>query len=200
MALAIPAGLSTLLTLAGTAAAIGGTIISTTSALQANAYQQQVLARQAAQLEENAQRATYASQVNQQQQDMQTRALLGEQIAAQSASGLKLGGKSQMLTRKSARELGRLDALNIRQAGDVEAYNFRMIAQDKYDELKFTKGQVGSILLSGFLDAASAGITGLRGLPTSEVGSLLGARKATANYTSKIGTGPWGSTGLKFAR
>ena len=199
MAIAIPAGLSTLLTLAGTAAAIGGTIISTTAAMQANKYQQQVLARQAAQMEENANRASYAAQVNQQQQDMTTRALLGEQIAAQSASGLSLGGKSQMLTRKAARELGRLDALNIRQAGDVEAYNFRQIAQDKFDELKFTKGQAGSILLSGFLDAASAGITGLKGLPKSQLDSLLGARK-TATYTSKIGTGPWGSTGLRFAR
>lgn len=200
MAIAIPAGISTLLTLAGTAAAIGGTIISTSAAMQANKYQQQVLARQAAQMEENAGRATQAAQVNQQQQDMQTRALIGEQVAAQSASGLKLGGKSQMLTRKAARELGRMDALNIRQAGDVEAYNFRMIAQDKFDELKFTKGQAGSILLSGFLDAASAGITGLRGLPKSNLDSLFGARKVS-NYSASIGTrGPWGSTGMKFAR
>lgn len=196
---AIPAGLSTLLTIAGTAAAVGGAIISTSAQLQANKYQQEVAARNAALMEENAQRAGFAAQVAQQDQDRAARALIGEQIAAQSASGLKLGGKSQMLTRKSARELARLDALNIRQAGDIEVYNYQQMAQDKYEELKYLKNQSGSILLSGFLDVASAGITGLSKLPESQLNGLFGARK-TVNYTSKIGTGPWGSTGLRFAR
>ena len=203
MAFAIPAGISTFLTIAGTAAAVGGAIISTSAALQANKYQQQVASRQAAQMEENARRAGFAAQVQQEDQDRAARALIGEQIAAQSASGLKLGGKSQMLTRKSARELSRLDALNIRQAGDVEVYNYRMMAQDKFDELKFLKQQSGSILLSGFLDAASAGISGVSKLPGVTQGlasgGLLGARKASVLGGARLVTSNV-SSGLRLAR
>lgn len=202
MALAIPAGLSTLLTIGGTIAGIAGTVISTSAAMQANSYQQQVAARQAAVMEENAQRATYASQVQQQNQDAQTRALIGEQIAAQSASGLSLGGKSQMLTRKTARALGRLDALNVRQAGDVEAYNFRMIAQDKLSEVKYLGQQQGSILLSGFLDAASVGISGLSKLPTSVTTSIFGSRKTAFSNGASLYVNKSNpvSGSLKFAR
>lgn len=191
---AIPAGLSTLLTIASIGVGIAGVAASTSAAMQANNYQQQVLERNRLLMEENAQRAIHASQQAQIQQDDQTRALLGEQLATQSASGLKLGGRSQVLTRKSARMLGRLDAETIRQAGEIEAYNFRQAAEDAATEGKFLKQQQGSILLSGFLDAASVGLTGLRSAPT-QLSSLMGGRKSSIAST----TGGYKSN-LRFAR
>jgi hypothetical protein len=102
-----------------------------------------------------------------------------------------------MLTRKTARQLGRIDALNVRQAGDIEAFNYRMASQDNYDQMKFLDSSNQNALLSGFLDAASVGLTGLRSSPTL-LTNILGDRKA-----STVGAafrGGWGSSGLRFAR
>lgn len=198
MAFAIPAGLSTLLTIAGIGVGIAGAVASTSATISANNYQKQVAARQAEIMNTNAERAGQAAQQAQIQQDQQTAALLGEQLATQSASGLKIGGKSQMLTRKSARELGRLDALTVRDAGDVEVFNYRMLAQDEADKIKYLNQANGTALLTGFLDAASVGLTGLKNL--SAPGSLLGSTKIIKN-TSLLKTGSFGSGGgLKFAR
>jgi hypothetical protein len=117
--------------------------------------------------------------------------LLGEQIATQSASGLRLGGKSQMLTRKSARQLGRLDALNVIHAGEIEAHNFRQQALDASEQVKFLGQSNQNAVLSGFLDAASVGITGLRSMPGNALTSLVGKSK-TPSFRQ--------SANLRFAR
>lgn len=170
---------------------VAGVAVSTASAIAQNNYQKQVAQRNAAIAEINAQRATTQAQSEQLKQDQETRALLGEQIAAQSASGLKLGGRSQMLTRKSARQLGRMDAVAIREAGDVEAWNFRQIAAENYDQIKFLQQSSNFALLSGFLDAASIGISGLSKT------NMFGATKTVAKKD------PWytaGRSALRFAR
>lgn len=195
MAFAIPAGLSTLLTVAGIGVGLAGAVASTSATIQANNYQKEVARRQAVIMNANAERAGQAAQQAQIQQDQQTAALLGEQLAAQSASGLKVGGKSQMLTRKSARQLGRLDALTVRDAGDVEVFNYRMLAQDETEKIKYLNQANGTALLTGFLDAASVGLTGFKNL--SSHSSLLGQTK----NTSLIKIGSFGASGgLKFAR
>jgi hypothetical protein len=141
---------------------LAGVAASTSATISANNYQAQVAQRNADLMNENARRAIDVAQQEQIQQDQKTRGLLGEQVAAQSASGLKLGGRSYMLTRKSARQLGRLDALNIRQDGDITAFNYRMAAQDNLDQITQLKSANKTALLSGFLDAASVGLTGLK--------------------------------------
>lgn len=170
-----------------------GAVVNTSATIASNNYQAEVARRQQAIMEQNAVNAIQRSQQEQIQQDNLTRALLGEQIAAQSASGLKLGGKSQVLTRKSARELGRLDALNIRNAGEIEAYNFRVSAEDARQKAQFLQQSNIFALLGGVLDAGSSVVGGLRTTPTSQLSSIFGPRRTTLSIGQK-------TSGLKFAR
>lgn len=178
--------LPVILTVASIGLGVAGAAVNTSATIASNNYQSQVLQRNKELMELNAQRAIESSAQEQLKQDQMTRALIGEQLATQSASGLKLGGKSQMLTRKAARELGRLDALNIRHAGEVEAYNFRQMAADASQEIQFRQQSNGYAMLSGFLDAGSAVVGGLRtpGFLDS-ASSLLGARKGIGNTATK---------------
>jgi len=137
-------------------------------------YQQKVIDMNKKLMEDNAARSVSVAQITQQEQDQEAKALIGEQIAQQGASGLSLGGRSQILTRKSAATLGRKDALNIRYAGEVDKYNILTEAANlntesvmkgmeagSYDRsAEATRGQAGPTLLSGFIGG---------------MGSLLGA-------------------------
>jgi hypothetical protein len=179
---AVIAALPTILTVASTAIGVVGVLSSASANAQAMNYQAMVAERQEEINKQNADRAIATSQQQQAEQDDQTRALLGEQIAAQSASGLRLGGGSAMLTRKSARELGRLDALNIRQAGEVEAYNWKVGAQDAALAAGFSKMQANNSLTEGFLTGAGTLIGGMSKLnfPKTTSTSVLGGSKAVA--------------------
>lgn len=115
--------------------------------------------------DENARRAITRSQVEQEQQDLMTRGLLGEQVAAQAASGVNVGTGSPRFTRIAARELGRLDALNVRQAGELEGYNYRTQAAGARAQASADRRGGAFGLLSGFLGAGSA-ITNAR--PTAQ--------------------------------
>jgi hypothetical protein len=170
--------LTILLPLLGILVGVAGTVVGVNAQIQANNYQKQIAERNRALMEENARRAIHASQTAQIQQDEITRGLLGEQLAEQSASGLRIGGRSQMLTRKSARELGRRDALNIRYQGEVDAYNFRVMALEETDKINFLNSANSNAILTGFLDAASVGLTGISNSPQL-MSSILGQRKPT---------------------
>ncbi len=114
--------------------------------------------------DDNAKRAIERSQIEQQESDFITSVLLGEQLAQQGASGVDVGRGSPRLTRISARELGRKDALNIRQSGEIEAYNFRASAASQRAQGSLTKQGGAFGLLSSFLNAGST-ITRARGAP-----------------------------------
>lgn len=106
--------------------------------------------------EKNALRAKNSASIEAQQQDALTLGMLGEQEAAQSASGLSITGKSQVLTRKAAARLGRLDALNITRAGEIEAYNHRVDAANMLAQGQQAKASGAGSLLGGFLGAGSS--------------------------------------------
>lgn len=165
---------------------VAGAAVSAAATISANNYQKKVAERNRQLALENAKRAETQAQADQLSQDMKTRELLGQQIAAQSASGLKLGGRSQMLTRKAARELGRMDALNIRREGDVARWNYEQIANDETEKIKQFNSANGFALLSGFLDAAGAGISGLSNKSTLSLlgGSRLAGKTPFANGAS----------------
>lgn len=118
--------------------------------------------------EENASRAISRSQIVQQEQDDQTRALLGTQEAMQGASGLSLNSGSARRTRRTAAMLGRKDALNVRQAGELEAYNYRVQAANFGAQVKVDSISGVGNLLTGFVNAG---------------GSLIGNAKSTAKAT-----------------
>ena len=147
--------------------AIAGALASVASGvmgmMQAS-YQAQVAKMNAEVAKENATRASQRAGIEAQEKDiMETRALLGEQEVAQAASGVSIAGKSQVLTRATARKLGRRDAENIVAAGQLERYNYLVDAANFKAEAKAAKISGISSLVGGFLGAAGS-------MPTSMMG------------------------------
>ena len=142
------------LTLATILQGVGALVtgVATFSAAANNAAIQEMNAEIA---NDNAKRAIDRSAVEQQESDFRTRAMLGEQLAQQSASGVDIGVGSPKYTRIAARELGRLDALNIRQAGELEAYNYRTQATNFQANAAGMRAEGAFGLLSSFLNAGS---------------------------------------------
>lgn len=138
----------------GTLSAVG-TGLSIASTLAAGNYQNKIAEQNAKIANENADRAIHQSQIEAQRQDALTLGMIGEQEAIQSASGLSLTGRSQILTRKNARELGRLDALNVAQAGERDAYNFRLDAQNQLNAGTLAKSSAAGNALGSFLGFAA---------------------------------------------
>lgn len=152
------------LPLIATGLSVVGTVVSTVANVQAAQYQAEVAARNQRVQEQNARRSIELAQEEQLRSDQIARGLIGQQIAAQAASGLSLNGQSQMLTRKSARRLARIDARNIREAGELEAYNFRVAAADSAAQAGFARQRAGFSLAEGFLTAAGTAIGGTSSL------------------------------------
>lgn len=117
--------LPTLLT-AGTA------VVGAVSAIQGGNYQAAVARNNARIAEENAARQSEAAQREALRSDQDYRALLGEQLAAQGASGFDILGRSQRDARQLTRRVGRRAAMDITDEGAAaarrsqqEAANFR---------------------------------------------------------------------------
>lgn len=163
-------GLSAILTAVGTG-------ISAASALGSAIYQKNMADMNARIADDNAKRAIERSQVEQQSQDDMTRGMLGEQEAAMSSSGLSLNSRSSVMTRKAARELGRLDALNIRQAGEIEAYNYKAEAASQRAMGKAALFNGGMNMLSSFI-----------GGTTSMIGGSQSTSKSYDPWVTKRGT------------
>lgn len=155
-----------------------GTFMTMQAQSQMAAYQASIAEMNQRIAEDNARRAIERAQVMQVDQDMLSAGARGEQVAIQAASGLSLSGRSQMLTRKSAAELGRRDALNVRQEGELQKYqylteaaNFGAQAQLKNMESSAYSTGAGFSLLSSFLKAPASLISGS---PTSRFGQQRG--------------------------
>lgn len=154
----------------GTALQVGGAVVSGITAVQAGNYQAAVARNNAIVAEENAARASEAAQRNQQQSDLELAAFVGQQEALQSASGLNSQGRSQVLTRRRTRNIGRQDALNIIEGGQAEVRNFQQQAAN-------FRGEAREARRSGWMNALSAGIGGMQSL----VGGSSPTRSGTAN-------------------
>lgn len=144
--------------------AASGLLSAVTGFAQAN-YQSQVVDMNADIAKDNARRARERASIQQETNDRQTAALIGEQTALQGAGGLSISGRSAMLTRKSARMLGRLDALNIQQGGAIESYNYLTQSANFKAQAGADRMSGFSSLVGGFLQAGS---------------SLIGQSKSTA--------------------
>jgi len=149
---------SQLLAVAGTGLSAFGAIQSGMANSQAAKYQSQVATVNSMIANDNARRATERSQEAQLEQDTLTMGQLGEQEAAQSATGL--GGRSQMLTRKAAITLGRQDALKTIASGEMDAYNFKNQANAFTAEAGAYSAKASNSMLGGFLSAGSSLISG----------------------------------------
>jgi len=150
-----------------TAAAIGagGSLIAGVGDMNNGLYQSQVANYNAKIAKQNAIRTQERAQLEAQENDRQTAEMLGSQEAIQGASGLSITGKSAAAVRARTRVLGRRDTLNIRQAGDVESYNY------KVQQAQF-KAQSKALKTSAYI--------GMAGDVLSAAGSIVGAAKPTA--------------------
>ena len=135
--------------------AIGAIVSGVMGMAQAN-YQAKVANMNAEIAKDNAKRAIERSQVEAKDQDALTREMIGEQVAAQGASGLSLTGGSAMKTRAAARRLGRRDTLNVRQAGELEAYQYKTDAMNYKAQAAATKAGGITGLLGSFFQAAES--------------------------------------------
>lgn len=145
---------------AGLALSFGSALFQGYTSYQAASYQAAIAEMNQDIANDNAVRALQRSQVEQQDQDAITLAMLGEQEAAQGASGLAFGSRSFRLTRKSAQELGRKDALNIRQAGELEAYDYKTQAANFGAAASANKASATNSLLGSFLGGTASLISG----------------------------------------
>jgi len=75
--------------------------------------------------QQNARYATAAARENAFANDLKTKAILGQQEAAQGASGLDLTSGSPEDVRESTRPLGRLGTLQTYQQGALQAYGYQ---------------------------------------------------------------------------
>ena len=128
-------------------------------------YQAKVAEMNAEVANDNAKRTIDRTQIEEQDNAAENLALIGEQEAAQGASGLSINSESSRRIRKASRVLGRKDTLNIRQAGEIEKYNYEVEAANQTAAAGMARiGGIGS-LLSGFVQGG---------------GSLIGAASPTA--------------------
>ncbi|MCA9339473.1 MAG: hypothetical protein KDA17_01015 [Candidatus Saccharibacteria bacterium] len=119
--------------------------------------QQAAMYRMNAQIEtQNAKRAVEYAALDAQEADFQARARIGEAIAAQASSGVSVETGSPLAVRQTARRLSRLDALNIKQSGELKAYNHRVAAANYNAQAQVAEVQGAGQLLGGFLSAAGS--------------------------------------------
>lgn len=162
--------------IASTALGIGSALVTGVASIMSNNAQSKQLKEQARIADENASRARFRSQTEQQDQDLLARAALGDLASQQAASGLSFGSGSFASRRKAAQILARKDALNIRQGGELEAAAFDQEAADARRQAQLTKrGNLFSMLNMGF-DVGSSLVGGASKLNRVKASSIT--RKA----------------------
>ena len=149
--------------------ALGSGLLSGATSFMQGQYQAEVADMNAKIAKQNAEYATQKAGIEAQNKDLETKALLGEQVVAQAASGVTLSGRSQMQTRQSARRLGRADALNIVAAGSAERENFLQQKRQFSAESKAAKVSAWTGLAGGVLEGVS-GYVSAKGTSPSLVG------------------------------
>lgn len=165
--------------IAAFAAANAGTIAAVTSvlgagvtamgAIQQGQYQAAVAKNNAIIAEQNAARLSEASQESAKRSDIEMAALLGEQYAAQGASGLDVEGRSARSARMLTRRVSRQAAKDIVTQGSSDARNQLQEAANFRAEGKQAKRQ-------GMFTAAGA-LLGAAGDIASRGSMLRGGRR-----------------------
>lgn len=138
-------------------------IVSTVAAVGAANYQADVAKNNAVIAKENAERASVAAQEEQLRNDQQVAALVGEQEAAQAATGLS--GASQLRTRRSTQRLGRIDSANIRSQGQENVRNFLQQSENFRGEASAARSQGLAAMFAGGIDLTRSLVGGASSTP-----------------------------------
>ncbi len=141
---------------------VAGSLISASANASAASYQSAIASMNAKIAEQNAQQERERAALEAQKSDQEARQLMGEQRALQGASGISMDSRSQMLTRKSASQVARMDALNIATEGESNARNLENQASAYGVQSKMYKSAAKYAMIGGVFDAAGKGISGFK--------------------------------------
>lgn len=170
----------------GTILSAASSVVGTIGAISQAKYQQQVAKTNAKVAENNAQIAAQKSQSEAQQNDQQLRALIGEQISTQSASGLSTASGSTLRVRRSTHRLGRQDSMRIRESGAYDVQNF-LQQQNNFQAEAAAAGQNAALAgIGGLFSAASAFVPSSAPAP-----SLVSAATPTKMTNTLKQRDPW---------
>jgi len=137
--------------------AIGGAVQGFSAMASAN-YNAKVAENNALMMQQQADQARFRGNIDAQTQDMKTKAILGQQLAQQGASGFDINSKSAIDLRASTAQLGRLDSLTKKNNAEREAYGFEV---KKTDYLATAAGQqaAGFNNMFGSLIGTASGVS-----------------------------------------
>lgn len=177
---AIPSAIGSLLSggglSLGTALQAGGQILSGVAAFGAANYQAQVAKQNAEIARKNAEEASAQAQVEAQSNDNEMAAFVGQQEAANSASGVS--GRSQALTRKATQRIADIDRANIIKQGENRTNAFFQQQADFTSEARAAKSSGIFGLAGGLLNGA-----------TTLAGSATSAPRSPA--ANRFRSDPW---------
>lgn len=148
------------LAIASTALTAGGKVLEGVAAKRAADYQAVVAEKNAALAEYNAGRSLARGQVEAQEADFETAALLGQQRAGRGASGVSVNSRSQGAAETAARVIADIDRKRIREGSQLEAFNFRTTGQGLTEEAKMLRRSGRGALIAGILGGAGSLVTG----------------------------------------
>lgn len=143
----------------------GAAGVSAITSIQNGNYQAAVARNNARLAEENAARESEAAQREAQRSDQDYRALLGEQLAAQGASGLDILGRSQVAARTLTERTGRRAAMDITTEGEAAA-------RRSLQESANFRAEGRQARLQGYLTGGAALLKG-----ASDVNTLIRGRR-----------------------
>lgn len=153
-----------------TAVAVLGTVVGGVMSYSQSMYQARVARQNAAIARENANRAYNKAQIDVEDKDRQTAGFIADQESMQAASGLSISGGSQLQTRRSARNLSRLDSLRLIDAGLEQRHNHLIEEMNFKSEAKAKKFEAYSGLVGTAFQAAGTALNST----TQSFDSLLG--------------------------
>lgn len=157
--------------------AIAGTAIQGFSEFQQKQYQSAVAKNNAKIAQENAARASDASQIEQMRSDREFRAQEGSVLAAQSASGLDVLGHSQVLSRANVARVREEQAVDIRRQGWFDVRNFQQEQANFLGEARAAKTQAWMGLAATAFDIAGTIAKSPKGRKAAN--SLIGGARST---------------------
>jgi len=165
--------------------AIAGTAIQGLSSFQQSNYQSAVAKNNAKIADQNAERAGYASQVEQMRSDREYRAQQGTLLATQAASGFDVLGRSQVMSRANLARVRGEQAVDIREQGLFDVRNLQQESANFLGEARAQKTAAWMGLAATAFDIG--GIAAKSPKVKKAVSSLIGGSRSI----NRGATGSW---------
>lgn len=142
------------------ALAVGSALFSGIAAMGQANYQAKVAERNATIAGQNANLAAQTAQTEAMRQDREYAALEGQQLAAQSASGLDVLGQSQLRTRATTRRARNEGAIDVRRQGEAETASYFNQQAGYLGDAAASRSAGKSAMIGSVFKAAGAAVDG----------------------------------------